>query len=395
MALARLTLLLNIAMLTWEYPPRIVGGIARHCYGLANALAKRGFNVHVYTVEFPGAPYEEFTENLHVHRVRMELGHPNFVTWVFLMNHFIEKRLAMDGVGRFDIIHVHDWLTSFAGIAAKHFGRKPLVVTMHSTESKRSSGLNTSDAALVDGIEWWATYEARSIIAVSESMKREIIDHFRLPPEKVYAIPNGVDPNGFSMNIDRGKVKMMLGLSPFDRLVLFIGRLTEQKGIPFLIKAFPKILEVNTNARLVIVGEGPMLESLKGLVEATGISSFTRFLGHVDDGLLRAVLRSADVLVVPSIYEPFGIVALEGMAAGVPVVASDVDGLGEIIRHEVNGIKAYPADPTSIAWGVNRILNDESLARRLVEGGKKLIKERYTWDVIAQRTQKVYEDALR
>lgn len=381
-------------MFTWEYPPRIIGGIARHCYGLARALNRRGIEVHIFTPEFPNTPYEESNENLFIHRVKIELGHPNFIIWVLLMNHFLEKRLGLEGINRFDVIHSHDWLTTIAGINVKHLGKKPFVLTIHSTESKRSSGLSTSDSILIDGIEWWGTYEARRIITVSNSMKKELIDHFKLPPNKVEVIPNGVNPDDFKVKVDKGKVKMSLGFSPFDRIVLFIGRLTEQKGAYFLIKAFPEIYKRHKEARLVIVGDGPQMGYLKGLVYDMGIGHLVRFLGHVDDSYLRTILASSDALVIPSIYEPFGIVALEGMAAGVPVVASHVNGLGEVVKHEVNGITVFPADPSSIAWGVNRVLEDEELVKRIIREGRKTVIERYSWDIVAEKTQKVYEDVV-
>lgn len=385
---------MKIALLTWEYPPRIIGGISRHCYGLAKALAKKGIEVHVFTPEFPGAPYEEADGQLHVHRVRVELGHPSFIVWTFLMNHFIEKRLGMEGLSSFDILHIHDWLTAPAGIAAKHLGKKVLVATIHSTEKRRSFGLTTPDSFLIDGIEWWATYEAKMVIVASHWMKREVVEHFKLPEEKVRVIPNGINPEDFKLQVDPGKVKMSIGLSPFDRIVLFIGRLTSQKGAEFLIRAFPKILSEEPAARLVIVGDGPLLDRLKALAHEVGIAHLSRFLGHIDNVVLKPILKSADVLVVPSIYEPFGIVALEGMASGVPVVASSVDGLREVVEHEVTGIHVYPGDPNSIAWGVLKVLKDEQLAKRIVDEARRRVEQRYSWDMVAEETRKVYEDAL-
>ncbi|MEM2112190.1 MAG: glycosyltransferase family 4 protein, partial [Candidatus Bathyarchaeia archaeon] len=169
---------MKICMITWEFPPRIVGGIARHCAGLSRALAKEGHEVHVFTLDFPGTPMFEDVEGVKVHRVRTELGHPNFLTWTFLFNHFIEKQVAMlSHHVDFDIIHIHDWLTAQVGISTKHFLDKPLVSTVHSTEVGRAQELHNPDSYTIDGMEWWMTYESKRIIVCSDSMKWEIHNH--------------------------------------------------------------------------------------------------------------------------------------------------------------------------------------------------------------------------
>jgi len=143
-------------MLSWEFPPRVVGGIARHCEGLAKALVRDGHDVYVVTLDFPGSPSYEEIEGVKVYRTATELGHPNFLTWVLLFNHFLEKRMAdISRQVEFDVLHVHDWLTAFAGISFKHHLKKPMVLTVHSTEVGRAQGLHNADSFSIDGIEWW------------------------------------------------------------------------------------------------------------------------------------------------------------------------------------------------------------------------------------------------
>jgi len=387
---------MNICMLTWEFPPRIVGGIARHCLGLSKALAKKNHEVHVVTLEFPGTPIFEDVEGVKVHRVRIELGHPNFITWTFIFNHFMEKTVAiLNRDVAFSVIHIHDWLTAPVGIASKYYLNKPLVSTVHSTEVGRAQGLHSPDSYLIDGVEWWMTYEAERVISCSSSMKWELEHHFHLPPEKIIVIPNAVDTSKYEKKISRESVKRRYRIEPYEKVVLFIGRLVPQKGVEYLVKAIPLILQQHGNVKFVIAGDGWSKNYLEDLARSTGLGDKTRFLGFVSDSELTELTMSADVLVVPSVYEPFGIVALEGMAAGVPVVAANVGGLSEIIEHDRTGVLVYPKNPESIAWGVNRVLSDPGYSNWLVQNAKRKVQEVYSWEAVAQRTIEVYEGVCR
>jgi len=387
---------MKICMLTWEFPPRIVGGIAPHCLGLAKALARENHEVHVVTLDFPGAPISEDVEGVQVHRTKIELGHPSFITWTFLFNHFMERKVAM--LSRdvdFDIIHIHDWLTAEAGISCKHYLNKPLVSTVHSTEVGRAQGLHSPDSYLIDGLEWWMAYEAKRVIVTSNSMKWEIQNHFHLPEDKIDTIPNAVDVAKYQKEIDRESVRRRYGVWPNEKLVLFIGRLVPQKGVEYLIKALPIIVQRRPEAKLVITGDGWSKSYLEGLARSTGHGDKIRFVGFVSDSNLVELTMSADVLVVPSVYEPFGIVALEGMASGVPVVAGNVGGLSEVVEHDRTGVLVHSGDLGSISWGVNKVLSDPGYSHWLIENAKKKVKEIYSWDAVAKRTAKVYEEACR
>jgi len=387
---------MNIGILTWEFPPRIVGGIARHCNGLARALAHNGHDVHVVTLDFPGAPIYEEINGIKVYRASTELGHPNFLTWAFLFNHFLEKKLA--GVSRkvdFDVVHVHDWLTGFAGISFKHQMQKPLVSTIHGTEIGRAQGLHNPDSLTIDGIEWWTTYEANKIIVTSASMKAEIQGHFRLPQEKIEIVPNGIDTKRYNASVDQSAVKGRYGVNPDEKLVLCVGRLVPQKGIEYLIRAVPRIAKRYPNSKFIVVGEGWLRGHLEYIARSTGYQWKITFTGWIPDRELIALLNSADALVVPSIYEPFGIVVLEGMAAGVPVVASDVGGLAEIVEHEHTGILAYSRSPESIAWAVDRVLSDPDHSKEMAQNAQEMVQKTYSWEAIAMKTAKAYKEVVR
>ncbi|RLI12685.1 glycosyltransferase family 1 protein [Candidatus Bathyarchaeota archaeon] len=386
---------MRICMLTWEFPPRIVGGIARHCLALSKALAKLGHEVYVVTLEFPGAPLFEDINGIKVYRVLIELGHPNFIIWTFLFNHFMEKKVAdLSENIEFDIIHIHDWLTAKAGISSKHFLNKPLISTIHSTEEGRSRGLHNPDSFLIDGIEWWMTYEARQVIVCSNSVKWEVESHFSLPHDKVTVIPNGIEVSSFNLNINREEVKRRYGIKPNERIILFVGRLVPQKGVDTLIKAVPLIVQQHRDVRILIAGDGWSRNYLEELARSMGLGDRIRFLGFISDWELEDLMVTADVLVVPSIYEPFGIVALEGMAAGTPVVATNIGGLSEIIEHDRTGVLVYPEDPGSIAWGINKVLSDPKYADWLVRNARRKVRKAYSWEAIAKRTVEVYEAAI-
>jgi len=382
-------------MLTWEFPPRIVGGVSRHCFGLAQALAQMGHEVYVITLEFPGAPAYEDMDGVKVYRAAIELGHPNFLTWVLLFNHFMEKLAArLCRKVKPDVIHAHDWLVSPSAISLKQYLNTPLILTVHSTEVGRAQGLHGPDSFTIDGFEWWATYEARRVIVTSEAMKNEVAGHFNLSRDKIETIPNAVDFERFEVSVDRQMIRRKY-IAPHEKMVLFTGRLTPQKGVEYLIQAVPLILKRNPEAKIVIVGEGWLRDGLQNLARSIRCQDKVFFTGFLSERDLEEIMVSSDVLVVPSIYEPFGIVALEGMAAGAPVVASRTGGLAEVIEHGQTGILVYPRDPESIAWGVSQVLSNQNYAQQLVKNSKDKLRKNFGWNAVAEKTIKLYEEVLK
>jgi glycogen(starch) synthase len=386
---------MKVGTLTWEFPPRVVGGIARHCEGLAKALVQQNHEVYLFTLDFPGSPSYEEMDGVKVYRASTELGHPNFLTWVLLFNHFLTKRMA-DVVHSvdFDVMHVHDWLAAFSGISFKHYLKKPMILTVHSTEVGRAQGLHSPDSFSINGIEWWAMYEADRVIVCSQSMKNEICGHFNLPWDKVDVIPNAIDATKYQTSVDRGSVRQRYGVGYGEKLILCVGRLVPQKGTEYFIRAIPSIAKRYPEAKFIIVGEGWSRDILESEARASGQGRKIQFTGFASDQEVINLMTSADVLVVPSIYEPFGIVALEGMATGVPVIASQVGGLSEVIEHDRTGLFVYPRSPESIAWGIDRVLSDPDHAKWLTENAKEKLHKAYSWEAVAMKTVEVYRKVV-
>ena len=386
---------MKIGTLSWEFPPRVVGGIARHCEGLAKAQVQQGHDVYLFTLDFPGSPSYEEMGGIKVYRASTELGHPNFLTWVLLFNHFLSKKMAdLIKLVDFDVMHVHDWLAAFSGITFKHYTKKPMVLTVHSTEVGRAQGLHSPDSFSINGIEWWAIYEADRVIVCSHSMKDEICNHFNLPEKKVDIIPNAIDSSKYQIPVDRGTIRQRYGVGWGEKLILCVGRLVPQKGVEYFIRAIPQIARSHPEAKYIIVGEGWSRDILEAEAKATGHANKIRFTGFASDKEVINLMASADALIVPSIYEPFGIVALEGMATGVPVVASKVGGLAEVIEHEKTGLFVYPRNIDSIAWGIDKILSDPDHARWLTENAKDKLHKAYSWEAVAMKTVEVYKKVV-
>ncbi|MGA2308561.1 MAG: glycosyltransferase family 4 protein [Candidatus Bathyarchaeia archaeon] len=389
---------LRIMMLTWEFPPRIIGGISPHIYNLSRNLAKYGVKVYVVTCDFPGAPQHETIDGVEVYRVdSYKNPAPDFATWIYLMNVNMQKEaaaLVRSLGGNIDIFHAHDWLVATAGIGLKHVFRKPFFATMHSTEIGRRNGIHTDYERMIHETEAWLTYEAWKVICCSDYMISHVRWAFGLPPDKLVMVPNGVNFKAYARkeNEDMSQFRNRFAL-PQEKIVLFVGRLVHEKGAHVLVSAVPKVLD-KIDAKFVFVGNGYMRDQLSDLAEQMGIAHKVMFTGFVDDETLRNLQKCADVSVVPSLFEPFGIVALEAMAAGSPVVVSDAGGLSEIVNHEVDGVKVYSGNPDSLAWGITKVLTDEGFANRLRANAHRKVQQKYNWGMIAQQTKNVYEAVL-
>jgi len=387
---------LRVMMLTWEFPPRIVGGISPHVYHLSKNLANEGVKVYVVTCDFPGAPDHEILDGVEVFRIdSYKNPSPDFASWVYLMNMNMQKEAAaiVKNLGGVNIFHAHDWLVANAGIGLKHIFRKPLLATIHSTEIGRRNGLHSDYERMIHETEAWLTYEAWRVICCSNYMVSHVKWAFNLPEDKLVMIPNGVDVKEYEKStVDLSQFRRRFAL-PEEKIVLYVGRLVYEKGIQVLVSAIPKILE-KANAKFIIVGDGYMRDPLWERVKNMGLAHKVMFTGFVDDETLRNLQKCADVSVVPSLFEPFGIVALEAMAAKSPVVVSDTGGLSEVVEHDVTGVKVYPDNPDSLAWGVTRVLLDEAYANRLRENAYRTVLEKYNWKKISRQTKSVYESVL-
>ncbi len=387
---------MKILMLTWEYPPRIVGGIARVVNDLSKRLIKDGHDVTVVTYREGNTPYYEDDKGVKVYRVDNYMIHPNnFIDWIMQMNfNMIAKaNEIMAKEGKFDVIHAHDWLVAYAAKTLKNSYDIPIVATIHATESGRNSGIHDETQRYINDTEWMLTYEATEVIVNSNYMKRELQYQFGLPFEKINVVPNGINVNMFS-GVERDYDFRRQYAADHEKIILFMGRLVYEKGVQHLVSAMPKILAGYHDAKLVIAGKGGMTDELKAQVNAMGISNKVYFTGYMDAKQVCKMYKCADVSVFPSTYEPFGIVALEAMLSGTPVVVSDIGGLNEIVNHGENGMKSYAGNPNSIADSILALLYDPQLSANVVKNAKNMVKNEYNWAKIAQDTHFTYQKAI-
>ncbi|MCC6729092.1 MAG: glycosyltransferase family 4 protein [Chthonomonadales bacterium] len=396
---------MRVLMLSWEYPPRIVGGIARHVEELAWALADRGDEVHVVTCDFPGAPTEEIFHGVHIHRVTPYSPVDNFFHWVHQLNAAMRDRADAllrewtAGVAdpkalppeRGIVLHAHDWLADFSGSALKHAFTLPLVATVHATEFGRNNGIHTDGQRYISGVEWHLTYEAWRVIVCSGFMKGEVEFALGVPADKIDVIPNGVETAKFDFPFPADEARDFRAryAAPNEKIILFVGRMVREKGAHLLVSALPGVRARYNDAKLVIVGGG-YRDHLVGLAHSLGIDRHVYFTGFVHDDVLVRLYRIADVACYPSLYEPFGIVALEAMAAGVPVVVSEAGGLREVVEHDVTGTVAWLDNVDSLAWGISRVLLNPAHARWMADNARRTVRDLYNWDRIAGMTQTVY-----
>ena len=388
---------MKILMLTWEYPPRIVGGIARVVHDLSKRLIKDGHEVTVVTYrDNASVPEYENDKGVNVYRVDNYMIHPNnFIDWIMQLNfNLIAKATEIiNKEGGFDVIHAHDWLVTYAAKSLKNAYDIPIVATIHATEAGRNSGIHDDTQRYINDTEWLLTYEATEVIVNSNFMKNDLQRLFGLPYDKINVIPNGINLNNFT-GIERDYDFRRQYAMGNEKIILYVGRLVYEKGIQHLIAAMPKILSNYHDAKLVIAGKGGMIDDLKAETSSLGLDNKVYFTGYMDSKKVQKMYKCADVAVFPSTYEPFGIVALEAMLAGVPTVVSDVGGLDEIVTHGVDGMKSYAGNPNSIADSVTALLYDHQLATNISKKARQKVKEQFNWEKIAQDTHFTYEKAI-
>jgi glycosyltransferase involved in cell wall biosynthesis len=380
-------------MLSWESLHSIaVGGVAPHASELAEALARKGHQVHIFTRRAFGQRAYDRIDGVHYHRC-MYPGHRDFIDDVNNMCRAFVDRLfeVEDFLGGFDVVHAHDWLAANAMIWIKQGRGQKTVLTIHSTEYARcGNAIVNGSSVRVRDQERAGTYWADRVIAVSEATRREIMWMYEVPEWKTVVINNGVKAERFNISTDPGEDKRQYGLGPLDPTVLFCGRLAWQKGPDLLIEAIPRVLPLYPGAKFVLAGDGEMRWHLEARARQLGVMHAVRFLGYRRDEELVRLFKLADVVCVPSRNEPFGIVVLEAWGAGKPVVVTQTGGPNEYVWHEVTGLKIYPS-PDSVAWGINTMFADFDRARQMGRNGRAALEERFGWETIANRTLDIYQ----
>jgi glycogen synthase len=387
---------MRILILSWEYPPLIVGGLGRHVHRLSTALAHEGHDVHVVTRDHPGTATEELVEGVHVVRAG---EYPPMITfeelipWVLQFNISVQEaatRVLLEH--EVDVVHAHDWLVAYAAAGTKNCFDLPLVSTVHATEYGRHQGwLPGPMNKLIHQVEWWLTYEARRVITCSQYMSDQVRQIFELPTGKLDVIPNGVDVHEFDRPDDVEDFRAKL-VRPGEKMIFFAGRLEYEKGVQTVLDALP--LLGRKKVRFYIAGVGTHAEELKAHAARLGLADRVHFLGFVPEQELRLYYAAAHLAVVPSLYEPFGMVALETFASGTPCIAADTGGLRELVVHEATGLRFTPGDPESLASVIRRLVTDKRLDQRLTVDARRMLNEQFSWRSIARHTVDVYERAI-
>ncbi|GGM40089.1 glycogen synthase [Micromonospora sonchi] len=390
----------RILMLSWEYPPVLVGGLGRHVHALSVALAAAGHEVTVVTRHAEGAPLEEYVDGVRVVRaaedpVTFPLATESLLAWTMAFNHTLTRAaLRAAGTGGYDVIHAHDWLVAHTAMTLREHLDLPLVSTIHATEAGRHQGWLPGEMnRTIHGVEHWLGGESTRVIVCSGYMRDEVTGLFGVPAGRVDVVPNGVEPQRW--RVPASTVAQARARFAADGpLITFAGRLVYEKGVQHLLAGLPRLRERHPGLRAVIVGDGPYRAELEADVHRLGLTdtvSLPGFLGGTD---LPAVLAASDCFAVPSIYEPFGMVALEGAAAGAPLAVAETGGLAEIVEPGVTGMTFRPHDPDALADAVHALLSDTDRARKLARRARTMVDERYGWAAIASRTAATYAAAI-
>jgi glycogen synthase len=385
----------RILILSWEYPPLIEGGLARHVRKLSEQLVQCDVEVHVLTRGDGRMAAEEELEGVHVHRVqepRKPADLAEFVAWIEHMNaDMLAAGIELGERLSFDLVHGHDWLVATAGDELARRLRAPWVVTIHATEYGRHQGwVEEHPQSHIHGVETWMANAADAVITCSHYMRDHVADIYGLDEARVAVIPNGIDPLDLQPVEDLDALRARFA-APHERLVLLVGRLVHEKGFQIALEALPGVIERLGDVRFLVAGSGTAEATLRAQAQELGLLDHGTFLGWIGDDVLHSLYRIADLTVVPSIYEPFGLVALEAMASGCPCIVADTGGLREVVPHEHVGLRFRSRDPASLAEMIERVLSDEALRSRLVTEASEHVL-RFDWADIARQTAEIYGD---
>lgn len=394
---------MRILMVSWEYPPFVVGGMGKHVAELLPALTRlstkeASVQIDVLTTRSAGgATVEKVTDQVTIYRTDIPPIDPSdLFNSVIEGNRALEERAhRLAEVYQYDLIHVHDWLTATVGIVLKHEWKAPLIVTIHATERGRhQSYLPNVMSQQINQLEWQICYEAWHIIVCSGYMSGELRGYFNIPVDKISVIANGIDPKPLQTCPEEEVKRLRELYAPNEeKLLFFVGRITPEKGLQVLMRAMPLILAAVPNARLLVAGKNS--EQMKPLLEELRIAPQVELLGFISDERRNCLYVAVDAAIFPSLYEPFGLVALEAMAAGCNVIVSDVGGLSEVVHHRQNGLTVMANNPQSIAWAVEQLFKDPTEAQRWREEAQRQVTAFYNWDKIAIRTVELYHTIHR
>jgi len=412
---------MKIGFFVWEYPPRIVGGLGTYAQNMAPTLVRKGHDVTLFTINPGDLMTREVQQGVEIHRpmiVDLSDAFPFLVandlrSWgtglrffadVFTYNllsatKFVNELVKKQGY-EFDLICCHDWLSSISGCSIKRELNLPFVFHIHSAEWGRT--MDTGSTVVRD-LEYCGYEHSDRVITVSYPMEEDLARH-GWDPKKIDVCWNGIDPEQYSPDkVSREKIseiRALHGVKEDEIMILFVGRLTAIKGIVNLVRAMSSVLDAHPEAKLVILGSGELETTVSSLIKRLGIGNnvSTRF-EFVPESERIAYYAACDLAVLPSLYEPFGIVSLEAMAMEKPIVvgASGVSGFRDQVVPSGNGQTGVHVDGNNvydIAWGINSLLDDMNEAVRMGKRGREVVKRHFTWDKAAESTINVYKGVV-
>jgi glycogen(starch) synthase len=388
---------LRVLLLSWEYPPLVEGGLGRHVHKLSEQLAAgQAVALHVLTRGEHATPADEQRGGVWVHRVRRPPFTSDlsvFLEWVAGMNREMATRgEQLCAQTRFELVHSHDWLVAQAAQRIALGTGVPWLVTVHATEHGRHQGwVAEHPQSDIHAAECAMAQQADQLITCSEYMRGHVAQVLEVAPARISVIPNGIDPREMErVEPDLRAVRARYA-QPHQRLVLMVGRLMFEKGFHLALDALAAIVAQQPDVRFVLAGSGLAREQLQLQAQRLGLSAHGSFLGPISEELLHALYLVADVCVVPSLYEPFGIVALEAMVCGCLCVVADTGGLCEIVPGDSSvGLRFKAGDVEALRRVLTRALTDDALRERLVAAARQYVT-RFDWSSIANRTVAVYQ----
>jgi len=391
-------------MFGWEFPPFKSGGLGTACYDLTKGLSKQKVKttfVMPFAPEDAKAPFVKLvgTNNIRIKQIDSIItGYMNYEQYEQTYQGLQKDKKQIYGkniieeVKRYaqiakkiakqeehDIIHVHDWMTYEAGINAKKISKKPLVAHMHATEFDRTGG---NPDPRISHIEYRGMNEADVVITNSEFSKQNILKHYKIPSEKIKVVHWGIDEKEFP-EYDVQK--------PCEKTVLFLGRVTLQKGPDYFIETANKVLEFEPETKFIFAGDGDMMPKIINRASELGISDKIIFTGMLRGEEVHKAFQSADLYIMPSVSEPLGLVALEGMKNGTPILISKQSGASEVLNH---ALKTDFWDINEMTNKIVSVLRHDPLKEELTKNTKLEVKK-FNLDEPARKVKDIYHEVLK